>query len=140
MKKNELQQLADDRIADAQALLDAKRWSAAYYLAGYATECALKACVLSYVEKNSDVIFREKKYSENCWTHKIDTLLELADLKALRDQENAANPPFGPNWQTARDWQPESRYDQISESEARKLFEAITDSTYGVLPWIKAHW
>ena len=140
MKKTELQQLADDRIADAQVLLGAQRWFAAYYLAGYATECALKACVLTYVEKNSDVIFRERKYSENCWTHKVDTLLELADLKTLRDQDSAVNPAFVPNWQTAKDWNPESRYRQITELEARKLFDAITDSNHGVLQWIKAHW
>ena len=140
MKKNELKQLADDRIADVQVLLDSKGWSAAYYLAGYATECALKACVLSYVEKNSDVIFREKKYSENCWTHKIDTLLELADLMTLRDQESASNPAFLLNWQTAKDWNPETRYRQVLEPEARKLFEAITDSNHGVLQWIKARW
>ena len=140
MKKSELQQLADDRIIDAQSLLDAKRWSAAYYLAGYAAECALKACVLSYVEKNPDVIFREKRYSEQCWTHKIDSLLELADLTADRDQKFAANPAFFLNWQTATDWNPESRYLQLAEVDARSLFEAITNSNHGVLQWIKAHW
>jgi hypothetical protein len=41
----DFQRLANDRIADARALLAAKRWSAAYYLAGYAVEAALKACI-----------------------------------------------------------------------------------------------
>ena len=140
MNKSELQQLVDDRVIDAQALLDAKRWSAAYYLAGYAAECALKACVLSYVEENSDVIFREKRYSDRCWTHDLESLLDLANLKAARDSESATNTQFGENWLTATDWNPESRYRATSEAKAKELFDAITNSTRGVLQWIKAHW
>ncbi len=40
VNRAELQQLAEDRILDAQALLAVNRWSGAYYLAGYAVECA----------------------------------------------------------------------------------------------------
>ena len=43
MNRRDLQQLADDRVLDAEALLNAGRWAAAYYLSGYAVECALKA-------------------------------------------------------------------------------------------------
>jgi len=45
MNRQDLQQLAEDRLLDAQALLDAGRWSAAYYPAGHAVECALEARV-----------------------------------------------------------------------------------------------
>ncbi len=31
-------------MRDAEVLLDAGQWSGAYYLAGYAVECGLKAC------------------------------------------------------------------------------------------------
>lgn len=34
------------RLGDAKALVGRKRWSGAYYLCGYAVECALKACLL----------------------------------------------------------------------------------------------
>ena len=44
MNRSSLQNLANERIKDAEALLMAGRWSGAYYLAGYAVECALKAC------------------------------------------------------------------------------------------------
>jgi hypothetical protein len=56
-------------VRDAAALLKAKRYSAAYYLAGYAVECALKACVVAYLKKNLAVIFRDRRFSEKCWTH-----------------------------------------------------------------------
>lgn len=58
----EWQCTADVRVRDAEALLKARRWSAAYYLAGYAVECGLKACVVVYVKRNADLVFREKKY------------------------------------------------------------------------------
>ena len=49
MDRLQWQQLAERWLVDAKALLDAHRWSAAYYLAGYAVECGLKACVLARV-------------------------------------------------------------------------------------------
>jgi len=46
--RDDFQKLANDRIADAKHLLEGKRWGEAYYLAGYAVECALKSCVIAY--------------------------------------------------------------------------------------------
>src|SRR6516164_5774838 len=69
------QQLATRWLADAKTLLDDHRWSAAYYLAGYAVECGLKACVLARVEKTG-VIFDDPKYSEKIRTHKLPELLK----------------------------------------------------------------
>lgn len=45
MNRTYLQALAKERVKDAKSLLGRKRWSAAYYLAGYAVEVGLKACV-----------------------------------------------------------------------------------------------
>lgn len=45
MDRTQLQQLAELRLRDADALLAARQWAAAYYLLGYCIECALKACV-----------------------------------------------------------------------------------------------
>ena len=47
MNQAELRKLAEERILDAKALLDGKRWELAYYTAGYAVECALKSCLLA---------------------------------------------------------------------------------------------
>ena len=48
-------QLAEQRLAEAELLLANGFWSGAYYLAGYALECALKAKIASS--------FREKRNS-----------------------------------------------------------------------------
>jgi HEPN domain-containing protein len=45
VNRAEFQRLAETRIADARALFEAGRNDAAFYLAGYAVECALKACI-----------------------------------------------------------------------------------------------
>src|SRR5688572_16642943 len=65
----EWQQLAERWLVDAKRLLDDHRWSAAYYLAGYAVECGLKACILKRVGATPELIFDERKFSERCWTH-----------------------------------------------------------------------
>jgi hypothetical protein len=62
MNRAELQQLAEDRRLDAEALLAAQRWAGAYYLAGYAVECGLKACIMAYVERTG-VIFKNPKFA-----------------------------------------------------------------------------
>jgi len=45
MNRNDFQQLADVRIDEAVVLLDQGKYDGAYYLAGYAVECSLKACI-----------------------------------------------------------------------------------------------
>jgi HEPN domain-containing protein len=83
--------MAEERVRDAAALLSTRRWSAAYYLGGYAVECGLKACVVAYVKRNADVIFRERRYSEKCWTHDIEELVQLAGLSPERDADASLN-------------------------------------------------
>ena len=76
----DFQQLADVRLREAKALLDLGMWDGAYYLAGYAVEVALKACIIKAVMATD--AFPEKKFSENCWTHDLEKLIVLAGLSA----------------------------------------------------------
>lgn len=139
MNRYELQRLADERLADAQALANAGRWSAAYYLGGYAVECGLKACILAFVERTG-VIFTDRRFGERCWTHSIEDLVKLADLEAVRGLDIAANPNLGNNWLVVKDWSEISRYQMKSQTEAEQLLSAISDPTDGVLPWIRRRW
>jgi HEPN domain-containing protein len=45
MTRKDLQKLAAIRLKEAKLLLAANAPDGAYYLAGYAVECALKACI-----------------------------------------------------------------------------------------------
>ena len=42
--------MADQRLVEAKALLDQGMWDGAYYLAGYAVELALKACIIKMLQ------------------------------------------------------------------------------------------
>ena len=139
MNRAELRQLAEDRLIDAQHMLAGGRWSGAYYLAGYAVECGLKACIMAHVEATG-AIFQDKKYSEKCWTHDVETLLVLANLQAALKADTATNAVLFGNWDLAKGWKETSRYEQKTPSEAQALYDAIATQPNGVLPWIRNHW
>ncbi len=132
--------MAGERVRDAAALLKVRRWSAAYYLAGYAVECGLKACVVAYVKRHIEVIFRERRFSEKCWTHDFDELLRLAQLIARRDADVAAEPALRRNWLIVKNWSETARYERKARVEAEGLYQAVTDPASGVLAWIRNHW
>ena len=138
MNRLELRQLAEDRIGDAALLLAAGRWSGAYYLAGYAVECGLKACIARLT--NQDDFSRERKFVDECYTHDIDKLLKATGLKAELDRNALANLAFSGNWGFAKDWRETSRYEQNTQGKAQTLYDAITNNLDGVLPWIRLRW
>jgi HEPN domain-containing protein len=140
MDRVQWQQLAERWLTDAETLLDNHRWSAAYYVAGYAVECGLKACVLVRVVTEPKVIFDIKKFSESCWTHNLLELVKLAGLEATRAADIAANLVLRNHWQITKDWNEKVRYQTVSHQKAKKLYRAITDTTNGVMQWIRAHW
>lgn len=139
VNRAQLQQLAEDRIVDARCLLDGGRWSGAYYLAGYAVECGLKACIMAHVEAVG-AIFQDKKFSEKCWTHDLEELLKLANLKPTLDADTAANTAFSTNWGVAKDWKETSRYEQKTQAQAQTMYDAIASNPDGVLPWLRIRW
>jgi hypothetical protein len=137
VNRSDFQNLADERVDDAQALLNAGRWSAAYYMAGYAVECGLKACIARLTQQYD---FPTKERGDNCLTHDLARLVRLARLDS--DLDNALNQSSGfvSSWNTVKDWNESARYRVWTEFEARTLYNALTDRNAGVLPWIKAHW
>jgi hypothetical protein len=138
VNKAELQRLARDRVLDAKALLAAKRWPGAYYMAGYAIECGLKACIIARLMKSDD--FPERKFSEQCWTHNLAQLLALAGLTATFAADCNADAELQKNWDLVVEWSESTRYEFPTKGDARDLYRAITDKKHGVLTWIKGHW
>lgn len=138
----EWQQLAEDRILDAQAHLapGVGRWSAAYYLVGYSVECGLKSCVVARVAAQSGLIYEERKFAQELWTHDFETLVRLAGLKADLDAAELANRALERNWLTVLKWNEKARYLQKTQTEAELLFEAVADPMNGVMRWIRIHW
>ena len=139
MNRSQAQTLAEARVVEAQALLNAGCWSGAYYLIGYAVECGLKACILAHVERTG-AIFEDRRFSERCWTHNIEDLVKVAGLESERGLTISRDLDFSMNWSVLKDWNEAVRYRSWTEIEARKLFEAVTNPNHGVLPWIKGRW
>ena len=136
----DFQTLAEERAKDSQILLGGGQWAGAYYLAGYAVECGLKSCVIAYVEKNPDVVFRVKSYSVDCWTHDLESLVTLAGLKDDRKRDTLSNPALGVNWSVVLRWSERLRYELKNEPDARRFCEAVNDNVNGVLRWIRIRW
>jgi HEPN domain-containing protein len=139
VNRQDLRQLAQDRLQDAAALLAVGRWPGAYYLVGYAVECGLKACIMAHVEATG-AIFQDKKFAERCWTHNLEVLVVQANLKPALDALAGANANFSGNWGTANDWEERSRYQQKTQAEAQALYDAISSNPDGVFQWIQNHW
>ncbi len=123
---------------EAKALLDQGQWDGAYYLAGYAVELALKACIIKSLLATD--AFPDKEFSRNCYTHDVEKLVVLAKLDVARKTDRDADPYLATNWGLARDWSEEKRYHRIDKTEAEILYAAISDASHGVFPWIKKQW
>ncbi|HEX4142162.1 MAG TPA: hypothetical protein VHY91_01320 [Pirellulales bacterium] len=85
-------------------------------------------------------IFQDRKYSEKCWTHDLEDLLALANLKPNLDADAAANAALFANWGVAKDWKETSRYEQKTQPEAQAMYNAVADDPDGVLAWIRIRW
>ncbi len=137
MNRIDFQDLANVRIEEAKVLLDAGKWDGAYYLAGYAVECGLKACVARLTKVDD---FPDKDFAARCYTHSIERLVDLAGLKTLRDADMAADAALSRNWAVVREWDETSRYARYTRAEAESLYAAVADAGHGVLQWIRRHW
>jgi hypothetical protein len=136
--RDDFQKLADERIADAEALLQAERFGGAYYFSGLAVECALKARIAS---RTNAFDFPDLKRAQNSRQHDLERLVEAAELKSTLDQQMAANPRFRVNWNTVKQWQIETRYDpNVTQPKAQELFSSVTENNDGVLSWLRTVW
>ena len=139
MNRAELQRLARLRIREAKVLLDNGCYEGAYYLAGYAVECALKACIAKQTRRYD---FPDKNAANKSHSHDLELLNKVAGLEKDFEIEMKANPAFGTKWGDVKDWSEESRY-QAGAPDAAKagmLYDSIVNSKNGVLPWLKKRW
>lgn len=115
-----------------------KRRGGAYYLAGYAVELALKACIIKRLMATD--AFPGRDFSRDCYTHDLEKLVTLAGLRVAFDAARGADSSFSDNWLRVKDWSEEKRYHVSSEAEAKELIQAIDAATHGVLTWVKTRW
>jgi HEPN domain-containing protein len=129
--------LATVRLKEANALLRLGLSDGAYYLAGYAVECALKACIAKGTRRYE---FPDKKRVDSSYSHSFRDLIRVAGLEKALGERVAKDPVFEKNWNVVSDWSEQSRYRKNGREPARLLITAIADEQHGVMSWIKLHW
>ncbi len=138
MNRTSLQRISRLRVREARCLLGAGHPPGAYYLAGYAVECALKACVTKQVKKHD---FPDLQLVKDAYTHKLGQLVKVAGLSREFAKACRANSDLNLNWAVVKDWSESSRYDiGITAAQAKDLLSACTSRKNGVLTWIKSKW
>ena len=136
MNRDDLRSLAQVRLLEAKVLLKAGRPDGAYYLAGYAVECALKACIAKETKRYD---FPDKGKAQEYHTHNLKTLMRLAKLEIACLERAKHDAEFRENWEIVQGWSERSRYERNTSDAATALLDAIADSKHGVMRWVKQH-
>ncbi len=137
LTKADLEALAQTRLEDAVLLLQSGRPSSAYYLAGYAVELALKACIAKAFQPN---VIPDKAFVNEIYVHSLEKLLSTAGLLTLFSADSKADPQLAAAWGIASKWTESSRYSLWDSVSASNLIGAIGDPQHGVFQWVKKHW
>jgi len=138
MNRVTFQVLSETRREEASALLSAGHYPGAYYLAGYAVECALKACVAKQVRQFD---FPDKKLANAAFTHDLEQLVKVAGLETDLEQAMRNNKNLELNWTIVKDWSEQARYQpRISRAKARDFLSACSAPRNGILSWVKRRW
>jgi hypothetical protein len=134
--RHDFQRLADLRASEAGVLAHNRKQQGAYYLAGYAVECALKACIAKQTKRHE---FPPKHdYVREVYTHDLNKLLRLAGLDKQLETDMKANAALASNWNVVKLWDEAKRY-VSSGLKGKDMYAALTGSD-GVLTWIKQRW
>jgi HEPN domain-containing protein len=137
MNRADLQKLSNMRIREAKILFAAGEHSGAYYLAGYAVECALKACIAKGVQRYD---FPDKSLAQESYSHDLVKLVKLADLDSELTSSTGANARLDASWNLTKSWTENSRYSVWTKNEAEAIIDAVATRSDGVLAWIKRRW
>ncbi len=107
MNRRDFQKLAEARLKDARALLKARQFDGAYYIGGYAVECALKACICRNTKRYD---FPPKNTHQTHYTHDLEGLLKAAGLAENWARDRQADATLAEHWAFVKDWKEETRY------------------------------
>jgi HEPN domain-containing protein len=137
LDRKDLQELSRVRLKEAKALLAIGLHDGAYYLAGYAVECALKACIARQTQRYE---FPDNKKVKDSWTHDLKELVNVAGLREKLNDQTKSDLLFRTNWGIATSWSEKSRYRRHRPESAQELVKAVDEKSHGVIRWIKLHW
>ena len=136
LDRESFQALALTRLEDAKVLIANHRFAAAFYLAGYAVECGLKACIAIQTREHE---FPDRNRVNRSYSHRLGQLLEVAQVPTT--EEFASDRKLEENWSlVGSKWSEEKRYQTVTTAEAEDLLRAVNDPDHGVLQWLQKYW
>lgn len=100
MNRQDLQGVAERRLKAAEYLLQSGHWDSAYYLAGYAVECGLKACIARKVREHD---FPDRKTVNDSYTHDLEKLVKKAGLEPTLKEIFDGSGKLAGNWSVVKD-------------------------------------
>ena len=138
---NEIRQVADMRLDEANLMYQNNRYEGAYYLAGYCVELYQKAktCETLEIDNLFDAAFTEKDIARPFKIHKLDSLIWLSGLKKKFELERDLNYDFMQAWSRISQWSEEIRYlpkGAMTQAKTLEFIEAIQNRG-GFLSWIR---
>jgi HEPN domain-containing protein len=134
MNRADLQRISEQRLRESKILLDAEAYPGAFYLAGYAVECALKSCIAKKFKEHD---FPDKDFVNGIYSHKLDQLLKHAGLDGEPEITMGSKSRLWEYWSYVKTWNETKRYEEPTRKEAEELYLAIADPSDGVLQWLK---
>jgi HEPN domain-containing protein len=134
-----LRQLAKLRLDEAKLLAREKLFSGAYYIAGYAIECALKARIAALFRENE---IPDRNLVNKVYTHDLAALLSLAELEKPLEMERQTDPELNRRWSIIKNWTEQARYALWTEEQATAIIDAVNGDgrTGGLFQWLSARW
>jgi hypothetical protein len=138
LNRSDFQQLAEDHLRHAKALLDAQLYSGTYYMCGYVVECALKACICK--KTNQFDFHPSPEASRAAWSHDFEKLIRAADLESEINAARELDRALDVKWESVENWSPNSRYEPHGQPEAQLILDAVADQDHGVFSCIKQLW
>ena len=132
--RSDLEKIGDERLREAEALLEAGCFAGAAYLGGYSVECYLKAAICHRLRQ--DQLFKAFK------THDLDGLLLCAELAADLKDDTHVYKSFR---QIVGLWNDKNgevavRYRDpadINQATARTFFDWLLGVPEGLIPWLR---
>jgi hypothetical protein len=131
MTRDDFQRLARLRAREARTLFRADLFDGAYYLAGLAIECAIKACIAKATVRYE---FPDRRRTERAYSHDLASLLREA---GLYDQLLQALPS---EWSAVKAWSIDVRYEMGKAHVDTADFMRASLGRRGVLSWLTRFW
>jgi HEPN domain-containing protein len=131
--RKDFQRLAEIRAKEAHALMRSRNQQGAYYLAGFAVECAIKASIARKTKRYDFPV--DPGASKDIYSHDLTKLLKIAELDSQLDKDIRTNPDLATSWGLIKTWRVECRY-ETSGLNGKDMVNSLN----GVMEWIKHYW